>query len=85
MWFRGRRGKINGSKAATALGYGKVAMLDYWNELSSALHGTAHESRHTPNIAMLWGEMNEECALVTYLKWLVNTQRCSDKIVKKNF
>ena len=37
-WFSARKGKINGSKAATALGwYGKKAMLDYWNQLSSDL------------------------------------------------
>ena len=38
-WFNVRKGKINGSKAATALGwYGKKAMNDYWSDLSDDLH-----------------------------------------------
>ena len=43
-WFNARKGKINGSKAATALGwYGKKAMNDYWNDLSNDLHGVTKE------------------------------------------
>ena len=38
QWFNSREGKINGSKATTALGwYGKKAMLDYWNQILSDL------------------------------------------------
>ena len=43
-WFNARKGKISGSKAATALGwYGKKAMNDYWNDLSNDLHGVTKE------------------------------------------
>ena len=67
-WFSARKGKINGSKAATALGwYGKKAMLDYWNQLSSDMHGLQTQSIES-NVAMLWGSINEGSALVTYLK-----------------
>ena len=66
-WFNARKGKINGSKAATALGwYGKKAMLDYWNQLSGDLLGLQTESSES-NLAMLWGSINEDSALVTYL------------------
>ena len=67
-WFNARKGKINGSKAATALGwYGKKAMLDYWNQLSSDIHGSQTESNESneSNLAMLWGSIHEESALVT--------------------
>lgn len=67
-WFKARKGRINGSKAATALGwYGKKAMLDYWNQLSGDMHGLQTESNES-NLAMLWGSINENSALVTYLK-----------------
>ena len=67
-WFNARKAKINGSKAATTLGwYGKKAMLDYWNQLFSDLHGLQTESSES-NLAMLWGSINEDSALVTYLK-----------------
>ncbi|KAL9951170.1 hypothetical protein ACROYT_G043787 [Oculina patagonica] len=66
-WFNARKGKINGSKAATALGwYGKKAMLDYWNQLFSDLHGLQPKSSES-NLAMLWGSIHEDSALVTYL------------------
>ena len=68
QWFNSRKGKINGSKAATALGwYGKRAMLDYWNQLFSDLHGFPTSTSES-NLAMLWGSINEDSALVTYLK-----------------
>ena len=68
QWFNSRKGKINGSKASTALGwYGKKAMLDYWNQILSDLHGLPTKSGES-NLAMLWGSINEESALVTYLK-----------------
>ena len=40
-WFNAHKGKINGSKAATGLGwYGKKAMNNYCrNDLSNDLHG----------------------------------------------
>ena len=44
-WFNARKAKIKGSKAATALGwYGKKAMLDYCNQLSSDMHSLQTES-----------------------------------------
>ena len=63
------RGKINGSKAATALGwYGKKAMNNYWNDLSNDLHaGVPTKEENESNMAMLWGSINEDSALVTYL------------------
>ena len=69
-WFEARKGIINASKAATALGwYGKKAMTDYWNQLSNDLHGSQNEAvDHESNLAMLWGSMNEHSPLVTYLK-----------------
>ena len=68
-WFNARKGKINGSKAATALGwYGRKAMLDYWNDLSNDLHGSPKEAINESNLAMLWGSINEESTIVTYLK-----------------
>ena len=69
-WFEVRKGIINASKAATALGwYRKKAMTDYWNQLSNDLHGSQNEAvDHESNLAMLWGSMNEHSALVTYLK-----------------
>lgn len=42
-------------------------MLDYWNQLFSDLHGLQTESSES-NLAMLWGSINEDSALVTYLK-----------------
>ena len=64
------RGEIKGSKAATALGwYGKKAMNDYWNDLSNDLHaGVPTKEENESNLAMLWGSINEDSALVTYLK-----------------
>ena len=45
QWFNSRKGKINGSKASTALGwYGKKAMLNYWNQILSDLHGLPTKS-----------------------------------------
>jgi len=73
-WFNAHKGKINGSKAATALGwYGKKAMLDYWNQLSSDMRGLQTESNES-NLAMLWGSINEDSALVTYLKKIFLTK-----------
>ena len=44
-WFNARKAKIKGSKAATALGwYGRKAMLDYCNQLSSDMHSLQTES-----------------------------------------
>ena len=68
-WFIARKRKISGSKAATALGWhGKMAMLDYWIYLRDTLKGRSSESYEEENLAMLWGSMNEESALITYLK-----------------
>ena len=69
-WFSVRKGIINGTKAATALGwYGKKAMNDYWNDLSNDLHaGVPTKEENESNLAMLWGSINEDSALVTYLK-----------------
>ena len=68
-WFIVRKGKINGSKAATALGwYGKKAMSDYWSALSDDLHaGVPTKEENESNLAMLWGSINENSAIVTYL------------------
>ena len=67
-WLNAHKGKINGSKAATALGwFGKKAMNDYWNDLSNDLHAVTKEGNES-NLAMLWGSINEDSALVTYLK-----------------
>ena len=63
------RGKINGSKAATALGwYGKKAMNNHQSDLSNDLHAAVPtKEENEANIAMLWGSINEDSALVTYL------------------
>ena len=42
-------------------------MLDYWNQILSDLHGLPTKSGES-NLAMLWGCINEDSALVTYLK-----------------
>ena len=42
-------------------------MNDYWNDLSNDLHGVTKEGNES-NLAMLWGSINEDSALVTYLK-----------------
>ena len=42
-------------------------MNDYWNNLCNDLHGVTEEGNE-PNLAMLWGSINEDSALVTYLK-----------------
>lgn len=56
-------------KAATALGwYGKKDMLEYWNQLSNEFNGLSVDGPQTANSAMLWGFLNEESALVTYLQ-----------------
>ena len=58
-WFNVCKGKINGSKAVTALGwYGKKAMNDYWSDLSNDLHA---------GVPTKGGSINEDSALVTYL------------------
>ena len=64
-WFNVCKGKINGSKAVTALGwYGKKAMNDYWSDLSDGLHaGVVTKEENEPNLAMLWGSINEDSAL----------------------
>ena len=41
-------------------------MLEYWNQLFSDLHGLQTEPSES-NLAMLWGSINEDSALVTYL------------------
>lgn len=42
-------------------------MLNYWNQLFSDLHGLPTSSSES-NLAMLWGSINEDSAIVTYLK-----------------
>ena len=42
-------------------------MNDYWNDLCNNLHGVTEEGSES-NLAMLWGSINEDSALVTYLK-----------------
>ena len=42
-------------------------MIDYWNQILSDLHGLPTKSGES-NLAMLWGSINEDSALVTYLK-----------------
>ena len=68
-WFSVRKGIINGSKAATSLGwYGKKAMNDYWSDLSNDLRvSVPTKEENESNLAMLWGSINEDSALVTYL------------------
>ena len=64
------RGKIDGSKAVTALGwYGKKAMNNYWSDLSYDLHAGVPTKKKMNQIcmAMLWGSINDDSALVTYL------------------
>ena len=68
QWFNSLKGKINRSKASTALGwYGKKAMLDYWNQILRDLQGLPTKSGES-NLAMLWGSINEDSTLVFYLK-----------------
>ena len=42
-------------------------MNDYWNDLCNDLHGVTEEGNES-NLAMLWGSINENSALVIYLK-----------------
>ena len=42
-------------------------MNDYWNDLCNDLHGVTEEGNES-NLAMLWSSINEDSALVTYLK-----------------
>ena len=43
------------------------AMNDYWNDLCNDLHGVPKEGNKS-DLTMLWGSINEDSALVTYLK-----------------
>ena len=44
-------------------------MNNYWNDLSNDLHaGVPTKEESESNMAMLWGSINEDSALVTYLK-----------------
>ena len=42
-------------------------MNDYWNDLCNDLHEVTKEGNES-NLTMLWGYINEDSALVTYLK-----------------
>ena len=42
-------------------------MNDYWNDLCNDLHDVTEDGKES-NLAMLWGSINEDSALVTYLK-----------------
>jgi len=42
-------------------------MNDYWNDLWNDLHEVTKEENES-NLTMLWGSINEDSALVTYLK-----------------
>jgi len=67
QWFNFWKGKTKGSKASFALGwYCRKAMLDYWDHILRDLHGLPTKSGES-NLAMLWGSINEDSALVTYL------------------
>ena len=63
-WKRTRKGKVNGSQAARALGWrGKQEMVNYAGELRSNNVNT-----NEINDAMRWGSMCEEHAIATYIK-----------------
>ena len=39
-------------------------MNDYWSDLSDGLHaGVVTKEENEPNLAMLWGSINEDSAL----------------------
>lgn len=56
-------------------------MIDYWNDLSNDLHGMPKQANET-NLAMLWGSINEDSALVPYLKSFL-TKSKDDYIVRE--
>ena len=60
------RGKIDGSKAATALGwYGKKAMNNYWSDLSYDLHvGVPTKDENESN---MHGNVNGVLSMTTVL------------------
>ncbi len=61
-WKQARKGKINGSKAASALGWrGRQEMVDYAQEVKSG------NVTSDINDAMRWGSMCEDHALATYI------------------
>ena len=62
-WRNSRKGKINGSKLACALGWrGNKAMEEYAKELR-----TGGADNEEVNDAMTWGSMCEDHAIATYV------------------
>lgn len=62
-WKQARKGKINGSKAASALGWrGRQEMIDYSQEIKSG------QVTSNINDAMRWGSMCEDHAIATYIQ-----------------
>ena len=49
-------------------------IIFYWNDLSNDLHGVTKEGDES-NLAMLWGSINEDSSLVTYLKSFFEKKR----------
>ena len=69
-WRDARRGKMNGSRAAVALGWrGKEAMEEYAKEIRTG--GTMNDKL---NYAMRWGSMCENHAIATY----INEMQCTE-------
>ena len=63
-WKEARKRKVNGSRAACALGWrGRQEMIKYAEEVKSG-HGTKDEYM---NDAMRWGSMCEDHAVATYI------------------
>lgn len=84
-WLIYRKGKINGSKSAVSLGwFGKPMMEGYWNQLRQENGHTVkisvnpeQTSKHEV-LAMKWGTMCEDSAMVTHLfQFLLKRYPCS--------
>lgn len=59
-------------------------MLEYWTHLSNDMKGIDKTITNDNNLAMLWGSMNEECALVTYLQSsIIRKSHLTNPIVKE--
>ena len=57
-------------------------MNDYWNDLCNDLHGVTKEENES-NLTMLWSSINEDSALVTYLKSFLGEKNRCNNIVRE--
>ena len=66
MFVRGK--SMEAKQQQLLVGMEKRPMSDYWSDLSDDLHaGVPTKEENESNLAMLWGSINENSAIVTYL------------------